>query len=106
MYNQHIWQLPTSCRTENIRSRLSWDGQIYYACKNCSREIRFDPVRVNLENDQIEIECTNCNTTTAYLVRHLNHQVNLCKDCNQTSKTEITLFDEVKCPRVIASKSG
>ncbi|MBD2491975.1 CHAT domain-containing protein [Aulosira sp. FACHB-615] len=100
MYNSFIWQLPTEYQAKNIRTQLSWDGQIYYACNNCGWEFKIDPLFIKglSEDKHIDLKCTQCDTAGLNLVRHLEHRVNSCKDCNQESEIKVTLFDEPKCP--------
>ena len=98
MYQNLTWHLPQIYNNEAIRSRISWDGQVYFACENCGWEHRIDPAWISSGVGSFEnSDCDSCSAEGLDLVRHLDQRTSFCKDCEQTSRHSLTLFDTPRC---------
>lgn len=103
MSDNFDWQLPLLFRSQEVLSKISWDGQVYFACQQCFWEVRSDPTFASdLENTLDDVVCTQCGAHGIHLIRHLEHREYHCEDCGRGFEVETAGFETIQCPQCMS----
>lgn len=91
-----LWELPAGL--EERRSAVSYDGQVYFRCRDCGSEIRSAPMFA-ATSSEIEWRCRRCGDTRHELVVHSASCSCECEECREKFGARTSGLDEFKCPR-------
>ncbi len=90
------WQLPTHYDAD-VRSKISWDAQIYLQCLHCGREHRIDATFSSVAEDPSKARCHQCGEHGLALSRHLETYLYQCQECQHSQEGVTDGFEELRC---------
>src|SRR5689334_13151995 len=76
---------------------ISCDGQIYLVCEQCAREARLHYRWLADPADFPHYVCSSCGSDVNTFIRHLNHEVYRCRDCENRFESDVTGFESLAC---------
>ena len=90
------WQFPSAYGAE-VRSKISWDAQIYLRCPHCGWEHRLDAAFAAVAADSSESPCHQCHECGLGLVRHLEIYRYQCQECQHSAEGVTDGFEGLTC---------